>query len=214
MKKELEFEQFNKREPMDADERNSIRRREVAEKARVTYGTVERYEEEMGIPITKEFLGENVLDLGSGFSADFPKEAAKKGIKVYSLSESLSRKAVRDILKTSLKPSGKTLKDIPFTGGLAQELPFKSNVFDSVVSSYAIPMYLEAKKEEYELAFREIVRVLKAGRKAYLCPKYSGRIDPEILEKLKKDFKKQKFADIDLETGDTIIMTKPKERER
>lgn len=212
MKKESGFEQFNKRERMDTDEKDRIRRREKAERATVTSGTVWRYEEGMGIPITKEFLGETVLDLGSGFSGDFPEKAAEKGIKVYSLSESLSRKAVRNILKPSLKLKGKRLEDIPFVGGLAQELPFKSNVFDSVVSSYAIPMYLEAKKEEYKLALREIVRVLKAGKKAYLYPKGSVRVEPEILKELKKDFKKQKFADIDLETGDTIVVTKPEEK--
>ncbi|MCK4816841.1 hypothetical protein KA005_13815, partial [bacterium] len=142
MKKESRFEEFNKsgdeekkkksarrREVAEwamapeGTKKKNARRREEAEKAMVTAGTIRRYAEEMGVSITKEFLGETVLDLGSGYSDDFQREAAKKGIKVYSLSEALSREGIRNRIKAVLKrkyKGKKTLEDIPSVAGLAQ----------------------------------------------------------------------------------------------
>ena len=185
--------------------------RERRAQARFTIKTVgfhERYEEDLGVPISKEVLGETVLDLGAGYSTDFSRYAAKKGIKVHSLSESFSDERYRKLLKEHVGKKSK--KKFPFVAGLAQELPFKSNSFDSVLSLWAIPAYLETSKEEYEAAFKEIVRVLRPGRRAYLGP-VKAKEGIEIIEKLKKEFKKEKFADIKLERNNTIIMSKPKE---
>jgi len=139
--------------------------------------------------------------LGSGSRVNFAREAAKRGIQIYSLSSAFSDKYYRDLLKESWKEDKKLKEksDKLFIAGLAQELPFKSNIFDSVLSSWAIPMYLEKNRKEYETSFREIARVLKPGGKAYLAPIWEGWISPEFFHEIKEAFKEEGIADIDVQ---------------
>lgn len=87
--------------------------REVSERS------IEEYKEFLQIPITRKFLGEKVLDLGSGVTGRFAKEATEQGIEIYSLTPAFINKLGR---KNFLKGAA----------GLVQDLPYKSNVFDSV----------------------------------------------------------------------------------
>lgn len=214
----MNFEKIKfKKEAEDKEkiaEEKSRARQAQARFAMKTMGFFERYKRFLGIPISRKFLGETVLDLGAGYSGELPEHAARRGIKVYSLSESFSDEHYRKLLKKHL--SSKLNKKFPFTAGLAQELPFKSNSFDSVLSCWAIPMYLETNKEEHEAAFKEIVRVLKPGGKAYLGPLGADEFEyrKEIVEKLKQEFKEEKFANIKLNKRNVVVISKPKERKK
>jgi len=187
------------------------RRKMAADYAAKTSGSIDRYRG-LEIPITKEFLGEKVLDLGAGFSGDIPKYAAERGIKIYSLSESFSEDNIRSLLKERV--GDKINKEFPFFAGLAQELPFKSNTFDSVLSVFSIPFYLDNKKREYKDTFKEIVRVLKPGGKAYLYPLPLWIDDKTItkrMNEIRKNFLKEKVADIKLDDKKIIVSKLEKE---
>ncbi len=213
MKKfEQEFEKSAKSEDEIIQEKS---RKRLIEARNTALNDVDRslevYEKELGIPVTKEFLGEKVLDLGSGEKTRFAKEAAKRGVQVYSLNPNLSYQKHRSILKKGLEKDEKEF----FTAGLAQELPFKSNVFDSVLSMWAVPYYIEKDQEEQETTLREIIRVLKPGGKAFLSPVFKERV-PFIEEAFEK-IKKEKVADVKLVDGYwedicNVVIIKPKKK--
>ena len=208
---EESWEKLNKNEEL-AKKAEQQRKRHIAENSMIRDRTIEEYEEALEIPITKEFVGKTVLDLGAGRTGQMAKAAAERGIDVHLLSAAWNSKYYRRILKEGYSKNA--------VAGLAQELPFKSDTFDSVVSSWAIPMYLENTKKEYEDSFREIARVLKPGGKAYLAPIYEGWVSSPFFQEIKKAFKKEGIADLDLqEVGDPkkvdrykIVLTKPMPR--
>ncbi|MCX6730161.1 MAG: class I SAM-dependent methyltransferase, partial [Candidatus Portnoybacteria bacterium] len=135
---------------------------EFAQNRPIANRSIEQYEDDLKIPITKEFLGENVLDLGSGLLGYVAKEAAKRGIKIFSLSPDFSNPRFKNYLKE--------IRADMATSGLAQELPYKDNIFDSVLSVGAIPIHLPRTERDHVQSFAEIIRVLKPGGKAFLSP--------------------------------------------
>lgn len=120
--------------------------------------------------ISKKDLGSRVLDLGSGRRENFSREAGKLGIEVVSLNPKL-------IDEEYVSEARSEMPDYPHQArsvlAIATHLPFADNSFDSVVSVYGIPLYLQA--EDYEKSLLEIIRVLKSKKKAYLgpIPKYT-----------------------------------------
>ena len=187
---EESWEKLNKNEEL-AMRAECQRRRQSAEDSEVPGRTIDEYEQVLEIPITKEFVGKTVLDLGSGETGQLAKAAAKREIDVYSLSGAWGSEKYRKILKEGFSKNA--------VAGLAQELPFKSDTFDSVLSSWAIPMYLEKNKREYEASFREIARVLKPGGKAYLAPIYERWISPPFFNEIREALKKEGVANIDIQ---------------
>jgi len=116
-----------------------------------------------------EFAGKKVLDLGSGEMQKFAREAGKLDIEVISLSPKSARQLYRDQavwanLESLFEPS------VPLIAGIAQELPFKDQAFDVVVSNWAVPWYIPRDQKAYNLAFQEMSRVLKPGGQAFLYP--------------------------------------------
>lgn len=125
--------------------------------------------------ISKKDIRGTVLDLGSGLHERFSRKASRLGIKVVSVNPKLGENPdLRQHPPTKLRWLAKIpLLYAPSSQGLsiaatATNLPFKDNSFDTVVSVFAIPMYLQ--KESYEKAFLEISRVLKPLGKAFLAP--------------------------------------------
>jgi len=169
---------------------------------------LKEYKEFLEIPITRKFLGEKVLDLGSGVSSRFTKEAAEQGIEIYSLSPAFIKPELRELRR------GKNLKDVP-TAGLAQNLPYKSNVFDSILSVWAIPAHLPQDKKNYIESFKEIVRVLKPGGKAFLAPIVPSIFDFDLANQAIREIKKEqpiKNRFKEGRRGTILILTKPEEK--
>ncbi len=178
-------------------------RRMKAESSMFTDRPLEEYEHTLEIPITEEFLGKTVLDLGSGVTGKFARDVAKRGIDIYSLSGAWGSEKIRKAWKEELIKSEEGRKALGRSvAGLAQELPFKSNVFDSVLSSWAIPYHLddyEENRDEFEASFREIARVLKPGGKAYLAPVTERLVGLKCFNEIKNALKKEGLADIDVQ---------------
>ena len=116
--------------------------------------------------ITAGNLGGLVMDIGTGKSELFAREAQKKGIDVVSVSPMLSEEQARRSSSQAMK------EDVSYkrkaVAALAQVLPFKDNCFDSIVSVFSIPHYLDP--DDLSIVFKEILRVLKPGGKAFLSP--------------------------------------------
>jgi len=115
--------------------------------------------------ITEQDLRGLVLDLGSGISELFSREAQKKGINVISVNPKLSEKIYRS---TSAPIEKDTSYERRVVAALAQALPFKNNCFDCVVSVYAVPFYVDS--TDLPIVFQEILRILKPGGRAFLSP--------------------------------------------
>lgn len=116
--------------------------------------------------ITEHDLGNLVLDLGSGVSELFARKAQKRGIGVVTVNPKLSKEQARTTSSEAMKEDASYERKA--VAALAQALPFKDNCFDSVVSVYAVPYYLAP--SDLSTVFKEIVRVLKPGGKAFLSP--------------------------------------------
>ena len=162
---------------------------------------IEDYKDIFQMPITREFLGEKDLDLGSGVTGGFAKEAAEQGIEIYSLTPAFNKPGIRKFLKNA-------------AAGLVQYLPYKSNVFDSVLSVWAVPAHLPSDKKDYIESFKEIVRVLKPGGRAFLAPilsTYDFDLVEHAINKIKKEQPiKNKFEEGPL--GTRLILTKSEEK--
>ncbi|OGK31134.1 hypothetical protein A3F29_01970 [Candidatus Roizmanbacteria bacterium RIFCSPHIGHO2_12_FULL_33_9] len=118
--------------------------------------------------LVKEDLGHTVLDIGSSVEEKFAIKASKNGIQVYSVNPQLIDDDVRfERNKARKKLNRKKLKP-ESVAALSIALPFKDESFDTVVSLYALPTWVP--EEEWDKSFREVVRVLKPGGKAYLAP--------------------------------------------
>lgn len=139
--------------------------------------------------ITTEDLGSTVLDLGSGYQERLAREAEKYGIQVFSVNPMLANEIERRIRDNSIHEdwSKVGMQDVNRTTiAIAQMLPFGDDTFDTVLSLYAVPLFLEENDQEYTKAISETYRVLKPDGKAYLGPISNQRIDlsKTVLESL------------------------------
>ncbi|MBI2798484.1 class I SAM-dependent methyltransferase [Candidatus Saccharibacteria bacterium] len=123
----------------------------------------------------------DVLDLGSGDLDRFSREATRHGIKVTSLDPHLVKQSQRNQVKTGSHYEFPWHSDLPWTknsvAGLAQELPFKAESFDTIVASASAPGYLDPR--DYDIFLKETNRVLRPGGKAYLFPLFEVPNEPE-----------------------------------
>jgi len=151
-----------------------IDRTRVAEGTCLSDNGLFAYEKYLDFP-TEDFFSKRVLDIGAGFGERFNIEAGSQGIEVISLNPELKRERSREARRQVMK--SKHAEIVRSVSGLVQEMSFKDKSFEAVTSLYGVPRYLERSKKEYEEAFKEIIRVLKPGGKAYIYP-----IDHEQVE--------------------------------
>lgn len=111
--------------------------------------TLEKYESELGFNRT-ELEGKCVLDLGSGLSNKLDTDIQAVGIHatVISLSPDLKDSKYREVIDE------KRLS----VAGLGEQLPFRDECFDEILSMYSLAYYSEA---NYKIWIPECLRVLK-----------------------------------------------------
>ena len=110
-------------------------RRKAERGAHISDSGLLDYQEELGIDVN-EMKGKLVLDIGSGRSEKFSKQAAEKGIKVVSMSprfKNVKLALTDEFLKDWQKRS---------VAGRAQQLPFIPGTFDYEVALFSVPYYL------------------------------------------------------------------------
>lgn len=175
---------------------------------------LEEYLDLAGIAIAD--LKGDVLDLGAGDHERFSREAGQHGINVVSLNPFLVRPIDRLQVKTGQH------YEFPWTAppetwqgqsvaGLAQELPFKEESFDTVVSCLAVPGYIET--QDYETILSEMNRVLKPGGVAYLFPLFEIPSAPydekefvRMLEELGQDYEMNEVANPNIRVQYKVAM--------
>ncbi|MFA5714293.1 MAG: class I SAM-dependent methyltransferase [Candidatus Paceibacterota bacterium] len=144
----------------------------------------QRYVE--NLELTSEDFDKKILDIGSGYGG-FSKWAKDHNVssEIYSI----------DLWETPKEKENSV-------NGSAEELPFKNDSFDLIVSNCAIPNVIDV--EKIEKALSEAIRVTKPGGEIRLARVLEGGLyEPQkirkqevdsILEKLKnKDLKIQKI---------------------
>ncbi|MCL5733526.1 MAG: class I SAM-dependent methyltransferase [Patescibacteria group bacterium] len=150
----------------------SAKERRAYEGTTITDRSLASYREYLGLPI-EDLKGKLVLDIGSGHSGRFIREADKEGINVVAFNPELkSGLAIEGLNKRELPgvlDKGKIGK-INAVAGIVQEMPFKDNSFDAEVALFSVPHYMPKYKSEYKLMFNEILRTLKPGGQAFIFP--------------------------------------------
>lgn len=123
--------------------------------------SLKEYERDLGIDF-KNMEGQLVLDLGSGKTQKFAKEASRYNVDVVSLNPEFQYSDARKLGRPSIidKIKFRNWKSMP-VAAIAQELPFKDNSFDRVFGSWSILQHLDRKKSEFLSSFQESLRVLK-----------------------------------------------------
>jgi ubiquinone/menaquinone biosynthesis C-methylase UbiE len=138
------------------------------------------YTKELRLPVDA-LIEKKVLDLGSGPTAKFAQDVEKDfpGTKVVSLDHSFEERDRTDFAYFPTEETKKGAENVERIPGLFTTLPFKDEAFDTVVSSAAMPLYLTT-LGQVEEAFKEVIRVLKMGGKAYIGPvTYTDVIDTD-----------------------------------
>ena len=146
--------------------------RNAYEGTTITDRSLASYKEFLGLPI-EDLRGKLVLDIGSGYSGRFAREAAKEGINVIAFNPELkSGLAIQGLNKKVLPGILDKVKveKINAVAGIAQEMPFKDNSFDAEVALFSVPHCMPKYKSEYKLMFDEILRTLKPGGQAFIFP--------------------------------------------
>jgi ubiquinone/menaquinone biosynthesis C-methylase UbiE len=150
---------------------------------RGSQGDVDRnygqYQYFLGIDF-ESMRGKSILDIGGGVDADVQKVAEKFGVEIISMSPEYASKDASEDTGTKSESKAKLVV------GRAQEMPFKDSTFDYELALYSVPMYLPPVLSEYEKCFREILRTLKSGGKAFIFPvkmHFGGAIDDPLVLK-------------------------------
>ncbi len=165
----------------------------------VTGRTYAEYEEAFGKILKRS---DKVLDLGIGYS-DFVAEARKRGIEAFGVDPALLRQVTRD----RMPPKSKEYS----AAALAEELPFRSSSFDSVVSHFGAIFYGDSGEKRRMIL--EALRVLKPHGILGVFPAM------DIMLTHLKELKKLGFrvelkyrSDAKLPTLCTAFITKPSEQ--
>jgi|GEM_PF-3766759 len=133
------------------------------------------YEYFLGVRLD-ELKDQRVLNIGTGKSGIFEREAVKKGAEVIALSPNFAysgftghemRKAYElPVHRKVLRLLGMKTKSPCLVAGVAEDLPLDDGSIDMVVALYSVPLY----STDTVKTFQEISRVLADGGKAVLYP--------------------------------------------
>lgn len=146
---------------------------------------LELYEEMLGFN-RKDLAGKDILDLGAGPESKFSKQLSDSGIKsnVVSLSPDFKTDTYRKGVNQS-HPEGTHI------AAIGQQLPFKNESFDVIVSQNVIDWL--PSRGDFIALLKEVGRVLRPGGKAILGPlahddaeyaSYSMKFSNEIMHAL------------------------------
>lgn len=143
---------------------------------------------------TSSLDNKTILDIGGG-KGNFAREVQDKfgKTRVYNLDPHLEKEG--------------TIKQV---AGLAQELPFKNDTFDLIISFFAIPLHIEKSSDEI-IFFEEIFRTLKPGGQARIAPFVQTFNHMRSLKSaqinIREIFKESKL-EIEMESHDVLVLKK------
>ncbi len=125
------------------------------------------------LELKKEDLeNKTILDIGAG-TREFAKDIERSGIsaRVFSLDPfyAAMEGEVKDIIKNRSAPNIEKRT----TAGFGEELPFKDESFDLVISEFSLPFYTKSRKDLNDF-FSEINRVTKPGGEVRIFGLYTA----------------------------------------
>ncbi len=146
-----------------------------------------------------------ILDVGSGgggFAAGV-KERPELDSRVISLDPNYNLETLSEENADLIKDSLQELKSeqLPAVTGLSQELPFKDESVDLIVSNHAVPWHISDNSEKISKSIEEMVRVLKPGGEIRLNP-----INEELYNIVKTAVEDAKRQKIELEKQENLII--------
>ena len=143
-----------------------------------------------------ELSEKEILDLGSGPETKFAKDIKEKFPEAHVVSFDFSfKRDARDQTYGRFSASPKLEANTEKVSGLFTKLPFKNESFDMIVSSAAMPLYLNNAQQIKE-AFHEVVRVLKKGGKAHIGPvSFTDILNKDDLKPIWETHKKHSFEE-------------------
>lgn len=124
------------------------------------------YERALGFS-REQLIGKTVLDLGSGATNRFARELEQAGIDVdvVSLNPDLSRPSYLE----SMSKNNSFQRKLKNVAGIAQQLPFKDEVFDMIVGFRSVTYNAETERD-IKSWVSEIKRTLKSRGEARISP--------------------------------------------
>lgn len=135
------------------------------------------YCEEFGFDLSR-LAGKRILDLGSGVTGRFGREAAERGLDVTSTNPNWREEGYIEKFIRSPGPyhvAGWELDSSRLSLAVQDEewADFEAS-FDVVLSMYAVPMYLKGTLDIYRRSFRNLQAILRSGGIALLSPVPKG----------------------------------------
>ena len=140
--------------------------------------------------ISPEHLeGKRVLDLGAGRDLNFARGLPEENIHAEVVSLSPAFSFLHPYIARDGAEAGKLA-----VAGMAEELPFKENTFDTAVMFY-VTMHIDS-DERMKACITEIVRVLKPEGVAYIGPIMLVKNQPPGIDKNKRWLDQEKINSI------------------
>jgi ubiquinone/menaquinone biosynthesis C-methylase UbiE len=174
----------------------NIAEKEAAELSLTTERGLDDYKDKLRLK-DEDLSGKKILDLGSGPTSKFAQDVKKRFPETEVVSLDYSFKgARRTYFEPSLtKEASEGVAGLDRAKGLFTALPFADNSFDVIVSSAAMPLYLNNPKQ-IEQSFKEVVRVLRKGGKAHIGPvAYTDVISKDPKKEIRETHIKREYQE-------------------
>lgn len=134
---------------------------------------VETYQNAFGVTL-EDMKGKKILDIGGRVSGKFTSETKEAGIDLVTFNP--------NIYSLRKQPEENVVE------GIAQELPFKENTFDYVLSYATVPAYLPPVSDDYKTTFEGMYRISKEkGGQVILFPVYSQILESDVYKEIKRE---------------------------